>query len=87
MSTSQLLLNLGLLALVLGLNLGTRTYSSRRVALPLLLAAVAGSVYLRDLPTATTSASSSPVPLRAPRSVSSPHCSSGYRPGATSSYA
>lgn len=52
MSTTQYLLNAGLLALVLGGNLGTRTVSRSRFALPLLLVAVAAGVFLRDVPTA-----------------------------------
>jgi hypothetical protein len=51
MSTSQYLLNLGLLAFVLVTNLGTRTLTPRRVLLPVAVVAVAGYAYLRDLPT------------------------------------
>ncbi len=52
MSTTQYLLNAGLLAFVLWANLGTRTVSRTRFTLPLLLVAVAGAVFLRDIPTA-----------------------------------
>jgi hypothetical protein len=52
MSTTQYLLNAGLLAFVLWANLGTRTVSRARFALPLLLVAVAAAVFLRDVPTA-----------------------------------
>ena len=51
MNTSQYLLNLGLLALILGTNLGTRTLTVRRMLLPVALVAVAGYAYLRNLPT------------------------------------
>ena len=51
MSTSQYVLNLGLLALILVTNLGTHPLTRRRVLLPVALVAVAGYVYLRDLPT------------------------------------
>jgi hypothetical protein len=50
MSTSQYLLNLGLLAWILGGNVGTRVVTVRRLRLPLLIVAIAGFVYLRDLP-------------------------------------
>ncbi len=52
MTTSQYILNLGLLAVILGGNLGTRTMTVRRLALPLILVAIAAVVYLRDIPTA-----------------------------------
>ncbi|WP_344620285.1 hypothetical protein [Dactylosporangium salmoneum] len=52
MSTTQYLLNAGLLAFVLWSNLGTRTVTRSRFTLPLLLVAIAGVVFLRDLPTA-----------------------------------
>ena len=52
MSTTQYLLNAGLLAFVLWANLGTRTVSLARFTLPLLLVAVAAAVFLRDVPTA-----------------------------------
>jgi len=52
MSTTQYLLNAGLLAFVLWANLGTRTVSRVRFTLPLLLVAVAAAVFLRDVPTA-----------------------------------
>ena len=51
MSTTQYLLNAGLLAFVLWANLGTRTVSRARFTLPLLLVAVAAAVFLRDVPT------------------------------------
>jgi hypothetical protein len=52
MSSTQYLLNAGLLAFVLWANLGTRTVSRSRFTLPLLLVAVAAAVFLRDVPTA-----------------------------------
>lgn len=52
MSTTQYLLNAGLLTFVLWANLGTRTVSRARFTLPLLLVAVAAAVFLRDVPTA-----------------------------------
>jgi hypothetical protein len=52
MSTTQYLLNAGLLAFVLWANLGTRAVDRRRFTLPLLLVAVAAGVFLRDVPTA-----------------------------------
>ena len=52
MSTTQYLLNAGLLAFVLWANLGTRSVSRARFTLPLLLVAVAAGVLLRDVPTA-----------------------------------
>jgi hypothetical protein len=52
MSTTQYLLNAGLLAFVLWANLGTRTVTLARFTLPLLLVAVAAGVFLRDIPTA-----------------------------------
>jgi hypothetical protein len=52
MSTTQYLLNAGLLAFVLWANLGTRPVSRSRFTLPLLLVAVAAGVFLRDVPTA-----------------------------------
>jgi len=52
MSTTQYLLNAGLLAFVLWANLGTKSVSRRRFTLPLLLVAVAATVFLRDVPTA-----------------------------------
>jgi hypothetical protein len=51
MSTTQYLLNAGLLAFVLWANLGTRAVSRSRFTLPLLVA-VAAAVFLRDVPTA-----------------------------------
>jgi hypothetical protein len=52
MSTTQYLLNAGLLAFVLWSNLGTRTVTRSRFTLPLLLVAIAAGVFLRDVPTA-----------------------------------
>ena len=52
MTTTMYLLNLGLLAFVLWANLGTRTVTRSRLALPVLLVLVAGAVFLPDLPTA-----------------------------------
>jgi hypothetical protein len=52
MSTTQYLLNAGLLAFVLWANLGTRSVTRARFTLPLLLVAVAAGVFLRDVPTA-----------------------------------
>jgi hypothetical protein len=52
MTASQYLLNLGLLGYVLYSNLGTRTLTRRRFTLPLLVVAVAGYAFLRDMPTA-----------------------------------
>ena len=52
MSTTQYLLNAGLLAFVLWANLGTRAVTRSRFTLPLLLVAVAAGVFLRDVPTA-----------------------------------
>ncbi|MER7282254.1 hypothetical protein ABT369_48275 [Dactylosporangium sp. NPDC000244] len=51
MSTTQYLLNAGLLAFVLWSNLGTRAVTRARIALPLLLVAVAAWFFLHDLPT------------------------------------
>ena len=52
MTTSEYLLNLGLLALVLATNLGTRPLTRRRSTLPLLIVAVFGYGFLHDLPVA-----------------------------------
>jgi hypothetical protein len=51
MTTSQYVLNLGLLALILAANLGTRVMSVRRLALPVIVVVLAAIVYLRGLPT------------------------------------
>jgi hypothetical protein len=52
MTSTMYLLNLGLLAFVLWANLGTRTVTRARLALPvLLLVVVAGAVFLRNVPT------------------------------------
>lgn len=50
MTTAQYLLNIGLLAFVLLSNLGTRQLTWRRLAMPLILVAVAAALFLRDLP-------------------------------------
>lgn len=50
MTTEQWILNLGLLVFILGSNLGTRTVSRRRLALPLVLAALAGVLLLPGTP-------------------------------------
>jgi hypothetical protein len=52
MTTTLYVLNLGLLAFVLWANLGTRTVTRFRLALPVLLVVAAGTVFLRDVPTA-----------------------------------
>ena len=51
MSTAQYVLNAALLLFILGTNLGTRRLSMRRLILPLVLVAAAGSLFLRDVPT------------------------------------
>ena len=51
MTTSQYVLNLGLLAYILGANLGIRPVTRTRFLLPLVLVAAAGAVLLRPLPT------------------------------------
>jgi len=51
MSTSQLILNVGLLLSVLGTNLGTRAVTGRRLLLPVVLVLVAGWFFLQDLST------------------------------------
>jgi MFS family permease len=51
MTTSEYLLNLGLLAYILHSNLGTRVVTRRRFTLPVLLVVVAGYAFLRDMPT------------------------------------
>jgi hypothetical protein len=52
MTTPMYLLNLGLLAFVLWANLGTRTVTRARMALPVLLVLAAGAAFLRNVPTA-----------------------------------
>ena len=52
MTTSQYLLNAGLLGYILYSNLGTRRLTAQRFLLPVLLVAIAGFVFLKDLPTA-----------------------------------
>ena len=51
MTTTQWLLNIGLLIFILATNLGTRPITRRRLAIPLLLAAVAGILLLSNVPT------------------------------------
>ncbi len=51
MTTEQWLLNIGLLVFILGTNLGTRAVTRRRLAMPILLAAVAGVLLLGNIPT------------------------------------
>lgn len=51
MSAAQYALNLGLLAYILASNLGTRRLTRGRLLLPLALVAVAGSAFLRAVPT------------------------------------
>lgn len=51
MTTAQWLLNAGLLIFILATNLGTRPVTRRRLALPLLLAGVAGVLLLSSVPT------------------------------------
>ena len=50
MTTSEYLLNLGLLVFILGSNLGTHPVTRRRMTLPLVLVAVAAAVFLRTIP-------------------------------------
>ncbi|WP_405087619.1 hypothetical protein [Microbispora sp. NBC_01389] len=50
MTTTQYLLNLGLLAYVLYSNLGTKTLTRTRMVLPLVVVAVAAYVFLREMP-------------------------------------
>jgi len=51
MSTSMLVLNLGLLAWILAANLGTRPVTLRRLLLPLVVVAGVAAGYLEDVPT------------------------------------
>jgi hypothetical protein len=51
MTTTEYLLNIGILALVLATNLGTRALSWRRLLVPVLLVALAGAGFLRQMPT------------------------------------
>lgn len=53
MTTTVLLLNLGILAFVLGTGLGTRELNRRRFRLSLAVVAVVGALYLRSIPTST----------------------------------
>ncbi len=51
MTTSELLLNLGILAFVLLTGLGTRALTRRRYTLPIVIVAVVAVVFLRTIPT------------------------------------
>jgi hypothetical protein len=51
MTTTEYLLNIGILALVLATNLGTRTLTWRRLMVPVALVALAGGSFLRQMPT------------------------------------
>jgi hypothetical protein len=51
MTTGQYILNLALLAWILSSNLGSRTLTRRRIAVPLFVVAAAGWFYLKDAPT------------------------------------
>jgi hypothetical protein len=51
MTTTEYLLNIGILALVLATNLGTRTLTWRRLMVPVVLVALAAGSFLRQLPT------------------------------------
>ena len=51
MSTTQWILNIALLAWVLLRNLGTRPLDRSFVTVPLIVVAVAGGIYLRNIPT------------------------------------
>lgn len=51
MTTTQWLLNIGLLIFILATNLGTRPVTRRRLSLPVILAAVAGILLLANAPT------------------------------------
>ena len=53
MTTTVLLLNLGILAFVLKTGLGTRELNRRRFTLPLAIVAVGGARYMRSVPTST----------------------------------
>ena len=50
MNTTQWLLNIGLLVFVLGTNLGTRPVTRTRIILPVLIAVVAGMLFLGNVP-------------------------------------
>lgn len=52
MTTGELLLNLGVLAFVLGSGLGTRALTRRRFRLPIALVLTVGFIFLRTVPTA-----------------------------------
>lgn len=51
MSAAQYALNLGLLAYILISNLGTHIVTRHRLLLPVVLVAIAGAVFLNDVPT------------------------------------
>ena len=51
MTTGELLLNLGVLAFVLGTGLGTRALTRRRFRLPIALVVIVGVIFLRSVPT------------------------------------
>jgi hypothetical protein len=51
MTATQWLLNIGLLIFILATNLGTRAVTRRRLAMPLVLAAVVGVLLLSTVPT------------------------------------
>ena len=53
MTTTDLLLNLGILAFVLVTGLGTRELNRRRFRLPLAVVALVGVLYLHSVPTST----------------------------------
>ena len=53
MTTTDLLLNLGILAFVLVTGLGTRELNRRRFCLPLAVVALVGVLYLHSIPTST----------------------------------
>ena len=53
MTTTVVLLNLGILAFVLRTGLGTRELNRRRFTLPIAIVAVVGSLYLKSVPTST----------------------------------
>ncbi len=50
MTTSQYILNLGLLGYILYGNVGTKTLTRQRFLLPLVLVVMAGAIFLRDMP-------------------------------------
>ncbi len=52
MTIGELLLNLGVLAFVLGSGLGTRVLTRKRFRLPIVLVVIVGFIFLRSVPTA-----------------------------------